>query len=184
MLTGRGPIPSTFASREGGPAPKGTGPPFVVRYTKCLLSGLDGSGGNLGVGSGLGGSLGGVGSGLLLVLSSALSLGGSLSLGSGLLGSGSLGGLLGLGLLGGLSLGKLGSSGATELVGKALDASAGVNELLGAGVERVALVAEVDACLASCWDSFFRALVSDQGGQRASRPMLQDSYRDSQALQV
>ena len=86
--------------------------------------------------------------GLLGELGSALGLLGSLGLGSGLLGGELLGGLLGALLLGGCGTSELRGCGATELVGKALDASAGVNELLGAGVERVALVAQVDDDLA------------------------------------
>ena len=46
------------------------------------------------------------------------------------------------------SLLKLCSSSSTELISKALDASTGVDELLLAGVERVALVAEVNPQLA------------------------------------
>ena len=104
--------------------------------------GLGGLSGDLGGSLGL--SLGGLGSGLLGVLSSTLGLLGGLGLSGGLASSLGLGGLGLAGGLGGSGLLELGGSGATELVGEALDASTGVNELLLAGVERVALVAEVD----------------------------------------
>ena len=107
--------------------------------------GLGGLGGSLGgLSGGLLGSLGGLGSGLLLELGGTLGLRGGLGLALSLFGGSGLGGLLlalGLGGSGTLELG-LGST--AELVGEALDASAGVNELLLAGVERVALVAQVD----------------------------------------
>ena len=110
-----------------------------------LGSGL-GLGGSLGglLGRSLSGSLGSLGSGLLLVLGGTLGLLGGLGLALGLLGSGGLGGLGLAGGLGSSGLLELGGSGATELVGEALDASTGVDELLLAGVERVALVAQVN----------------------------------------
>ena len=106
--------------------------PSLPTYGCCTLLGVLG-GSSLSLGSVLGGTLG---------LGSSLGLGLGLALGLELGGASGLGGL---GLVGSL---ETGSSGCTELVGEALDATAGVDELLGAGVERVALVAQVDDDLA------------------------------------
>ena len=123
--------------------------PSVPLLDALLGSGLPGSGSLLcyGLSRSLGGLLLGLLGGLSLELSGTLGLLGSLGLALGGTTGGLLLGLLGaLGLLGSLAL-EGGLSGATELISEALNASAGIDELLLTGVERMALVAELDANL-------------------------------------